>query len=157
MQYCRRHAGDRHDRRQFDPEFFEQAAEIGFDLAEPDRIEIDGIHLGHGNRDLANTEQMQQITMTTGLFAHAFIGIDDNQCGIAPGRAGDHVLKEFPVAGGVDQHIIAHRVRKPNVTGINRNALITLCAQRIGYEGPLKGHAAAFAHLGNGLDLAGRQ
>ena len=74
--------------------------------------EIHAVHLVDDDGDLLDAEQMQQIAVPPGLVAHAFQRVDDQHRAVGLRRAGDHVAQKFRMAGRVDQHDVARRVRK---------------------------------------------
>ena len=95
-------------------------------------------------------EQAEQVAVAAALFAHALVGGDEQQGGVGPGRAGDHVLEKFLVARGVDEH-----ARTPgggpegDLGNVDGDVLVALGLEGVHEEGPLEGHATPLA---GGLD-----
>ncbi len=81
-------------------------------------------------------------------------GVDHQQCGFRIGGAGDHVFNKFAMAGRVDDDVIAQFGAKPDLRGIDGDALVALRLEGIHQEGPFEGHAAALAHGLDGVELA---
>ena len=131
--------------------------DLGLDIAEPLRVEADAIHLVDDDRHLPHAQQMQQIAVPAGLVAHAFGRIHDEERGIGLGGAGDHVAQKLGVAGRVDQDEVARGRAKPDLAGVERDALIALGLQRIEQERPFERHAAPGADGLELLELAVRQ
>jgi hypothetical protein len=96
---------------------------------------------------------MQQVAVAAGLLAHPLGGVDQEQRGLAAGRAGDHVLEELLVPGSVDDHVVARRCPELDLGGVDGHALVALGLQRIHQKRPLERHAAALAHRFDRLEL----
>ena len=124
------------------------------DLLEAVGAEIDAVHLVDDDGDLFDAEQMQQIAVPPGLVAHAFQRVDDQHRAVGLRGAGDHVAQEFGVAGRVDQHHVARRVRKRIWRGVDGDALVALGLQRVQQERPFERHAAPRADGLQHLELA---
>ena len=80
------------------PRLGEIVAVLLGDRAEAVGAVADEVHLVDQHRDLLDAQQMEQVAVAVGLLAHALLGVDQQQRGLAAGRAGDHVLEEFLVA-----------------------------------------------------------
>ena len=137
--------GNRNDGRRRDAEANQMRGDFIADRLETFGGEIHPVHLVDDDRDLFDAEQMQQIAVTPGLVAHAFERIDDQDSRISLRCAGDHVAQKFRVARRIDQHDIARAGAETNLRGVDRDALIALCLQRIQQERPLERHAAPLA------------
>ena len=92
--------------------------------------------------------------MPARLLAHALRGVDQEQRGLAAGRAGDHVLEEFLVSGRVDDDVVACLGAELDLRGVDGHALIALGLERVHQERPLERHAAPLAHRLDRLELA---
>ena len=58
-------------------------------------IEVDKIHLVHQHHHLPDPQHGEQIPVATGVFPHAFLGIDDQERRFRARRARHHVFKKF--------------------------------------------------------------
>ena len=112
------------------------------DLAEPAGAEIDPVHLVDDDRDLLDPQKMQQITVPSGLVAHAFQRVDDQDRAVGLRGARDHVAQELGVAGRVDQHHVTRTGAEANLRGVDGDALVALGLQRIEKKRPFERHAA---------------
>ena len=108
------------------------------------------IHLVDQDGDLPDAEQVQQIAVAAGLLLHALVGVNQKERGLGVGRAGDHVLEELLVAGSVNNNVLALLGLEPDLGGVDGDVLVALGLEGVHQVGPLEGHAAAFCH---GLQL----
>ena len=149
--------GNRDHRGGLDPEAAEVGADLGVDVAEPAVVIADAVHLVDDDHDLAHAEQMQEIAVPPGLFAHPLGGIDDQHRRIGLGGAGDHVAQELGVARRIDQDEIARRRAEADLAGVDGDPLVAFGLQRIEQERQLERHAAPRADRLELLELAVRQ
>ncbi len=124
------------------------------DRGEARPVEIHHVHLGDGDGDLADAQQMQQIAVPPRLVGHALDRVDHHQRGGAVGRAGDHVAQEGAMARRVDQRIMALVGREPDMAHVDGDALVALGLEGVGDERPFERHAALAAGFLQRLDLA---
>ena len=57
----------------------------------------------YGN--LRDPEHFEHIPVPSGVFADALRRVDDEQCRLCPGCAGDHVFEKFDMSGRVDDDV----------------------------------------------------
>src|ERR1043166_6020023 len=95
--------------------------------------------------------------MAPALFSRAFIRRDHNQRGISTGRAGDHIPKEFLMAGGIDDHVVPNCRPKLNLRRIDRDILLLLLRQGIEEERIFETPTLSGAARPKRLDLSLRQ
>jgi len=115
--------------------------DVRFHLVKAGFIKVDKIHLVDDDSHLADSEQMQQIAVATGLVAHAFGRIDHEQSSVRLGRPGYHVAQEFRVSWRVNQNDVTRGGAKTDLAGVERNALLTFGLQRVQEKRPLEGLA----------------
>ena len=145
---------DRDEAGRLDPEAGEIAAILLGDRAEAVGAVVDQVHLVDQDRDLLDAQQMEQIAVPAGLLLHALLGVDQQQRGLAAGRAGDHVLEKLLVARRIDDDVVALGGAEPDLRGVDGDALIALGLQRVHQEGPFERHAAPLGHRLDRLELA---
>ena len=104
---------------------------------------VDEVHLVHDDDHLSYANQPQQIAVPARLFLHAFGRIDDDERRVGSRGAGHHVLHEFLVARGVDDHVLALGGAKPDLRRVDRDVLVALGLQAVHQIGELEGHTAA--------------
>ena len=98
---------DRDEAGRLDAQAAQIAAILLGDRAEAVGAVADQVHLVDHDRDLPDAQQVEQVAVAVGLLAHALLGVDQQQRGLAAGRAGDHVLEELLVAGRIDDDVVA--------------------------------------------------
>ena len=90
---------------------FEEGAEFRLNLVETRLGIIFQVHLVDQHGNLPDAEEIEQVAVAPRLFLHAFVGVDEQQGGLGVGRAGDHVLEKFLVAGRVNEAMHTPSVR----------------------------------------------
>ena len=95
--------------------------------------------------------------MSPGLLLQAFPRIEQHDRRIRTGRAGDHVLEKFLVAGRIDDDVTPPLRAELNLRGVDGDVLLLLFQQRIEQKGVFKFHALGVARLLNLLNLPVRQ
>ena len=90
--------------------------------------------------------------MAPGLFAEALVGVDDEDRGVSAGRARDHVLEEFLVAGCIDDGERAAGGPEGHPRGVHRVVLRLFLEEGVHEERIFELHALGFA---GGLDVLG--
>jgi len=142
--------GDRDENLGFEPDGFEPRAVFLLDAAEAFLAVVFQVHFVHEHGDLADAQQVQEVTVPARVFLDAFVSVDQEEGGFGTGGAGDHVFQELLVAGGVNDDVLAFGGSEPDLRRVNGDILIALGLERVHEIGPLEGYAAAF---GNGLEL----
>ena len=131
-----------------------QLRQVGADVVRDGREgrlrEIDHVHLGNGDDDLLEAEEVEQIAVASGLLADPFGRVDDEDARIAAGGSGDHVAQELTVPGRIDQEIAARGRAELDVAHVDGDALVAFGLERVGHEGPFEGQVAA---AGEGAEL----
>ncbi len=148
---------DRDEAQRLDPEPGQIGAILLGDRAEAVGAVTDQVHLVDQDRDLAHAQKVEQIAVPVGLLAHALLGVDQQERGLAAGRAGDHVLEEFLVAGRIDDDVVAGLGAELDLGGVDGHPLVALGLERVHQEGPFERHAAPRADRLDRLELALRQ
>jgi hypothetical protein len=90
--------------------------------------------------------KMEEITVASGVLLHAFVGINQQQCGLGIGGAGDHVFQELLVTRGIDDDVLAFGRSKPDLSRVDGDVLVTLGLERVHEIGPLEWNAPTFGH-----------
>ena len=104
--------------------FIDDGAEAGF-------VEIDQVHLVHGQHDVANAHQRGDEAVAAGLRQQALGGIDQDDRQIGGGGAGGHVARILLVAGRIGDDEAAARRGEEAPGDIDGDALLALGLQAI--------------------------
>ena len=156
MPPSRAEIGDEHPR--LDAEPGEELPVFRFDGAVDRLVVLDGVHLIDQHGDLPQPQQAEQVAVPAALLAYPFVGGDEQQGGVGAGRAGDHVLEELLVAGGVDEHRVAPaRGAEGDLGNVDGDVLVALGLEGVHEEGVLERHAAPAAGSLDTLQLALRE
>ena len=135
----------------------EKRAVLGFDTGKPVRIAGDQVHLVHQNGQLPDAEHRGDVPVAAGIFLHAFARIDDDQRGVRPGGARDHVLQQVDVTGCIDDDVVARLRAKEHARRVDRDALCTLVLQRVEQERVFERLRCPVTERFDLIDLARRQ
>ncbi len=126
-------------------EFGEERGDfIGHGL-EAHGVEIDEVDLVDDDRNLPQSQELQDEGMAARLFAHTFGGIDHQQGRLGLGDAGDGVLQEFLVPRRVDDDIGALGGLEEDLRRVDGDALVALGLEGIQQERPFQRTAALVA------------
>ncbi len=90
-----------------DPQIGQVLAVFRDDLIENRLLVTNEIHLIDNHDNFLNPQHPQHVTMAARIFLHAFLGIDNQNGCFSMRSAGDHVLDEFDVPGGINDDVIA--------------------------------------------------
>ena len=153
-----RHRRDRDELARLErADALEERAVLLLDRVEVVLAVVDQVHLVHAHDDLADAEHRQDVAVAPAVLAHAFLGVDHQHGGLGARRAGDHVLQELDVAGGVDDDVVARRALEEAAGGVDRDALVLLVRQRVEQERVLERLARPLALAPDRFELALRQ
>jgi hypothetical protein len=112
------------------------------------------VHLVDRHHDAAHAQQAQQVGVAPRLVLHPFVRVDDQHHRVGAGRPAHHVLQEFLVPRGIDQHVFALPGAKADLRGIDGDPLVALGLHGVDDECPFEGHAALLRHGLHRLQLA---
>ena len=104
--------------------FIDDGAEAGF-------VEIDQVHLVHGQHDVANAHQRGDEAVAAGLRQQALGGIDQDDGEIGGGGAGGHVAGILFVAGRIGDNEAAARGGEEAPGDIDGDALLAFGLQPV--------------------------
>ena len=151
------HGRDRDIRRRFDADFRKKFREIPADLVVARTVVADQVDLVHEYGDLRDPEHFEHIAVPSGIFADSLRRVDDEQCRLCPGRAGDHILEKFDMPGCVDDDVFPFFRFKEAARRIDGDPLRPLVLQCVQQKRVFKRLGIAAAHFPDLLDLAIRQ
>jgi hypothetical protein len=118
--------GDGHELFRFDADGVKEFSVLAFEFVEALlRIPLQ-VHFVDEHGDLANAEEIQEVAVTARLFLHTFICINEEQRRFCVGRAGDHILEELLMAGGIDDDVLALLSLEPDLRSIDGDVLVAL-------------------------------
>ena len=110
-------------------DLLQPGAILGFDGTKPLLRIVHQVHLIDQHCDLPDTQQLEQVTVTPGVFLHAFLGVDQQQCGLRLRCPGHHVLDELPVSRRIDDHVAPLRRAEPDLRSVDADVLVALGLQ----------------------------
>ena len=111
-----------------------EAIEILDDLLEHLLVEVDEIHLVDAHDDVPDAQERADERMALGLRQDSLARIDQHDRKVGGRGAGNHVSGVLLVTGRVGDDEPALRGREVAVRDVDRDALLTLCAQAIGQQ-----------------------
>ena len=104
----------------------EQPVKVGDDLVEHSLIEIDQVHLVHGEHKLADAQQRCDGRVATRLHQQALARIDQQDRNVGLRRAGDHVTGVLLVSRRIGQDEPAPGCLEEPVGDVDGDALVAL-------------------------------
>ncbi len=97
-------------------------------------VEVDQVHLVHGEHVVVDAEQARDLRVPPRLRAHAVARVDQQDGDVGGRRAGGHVARVLLVAGRVGEDELAAGGREVAVGDVDRDALLALGAQAVGEQ-----------------------
>ena len=145
---------DRDEARGVDAEPAEEVGVLGDDRLELGLVPVQQVHLVDQHADLADAEHGEDVAVALGVLPHALFGVDHEQRGLRPRRAGDHVLEELHVARRVVDDVVPLRRVEEAARRVDGDALRLLVLQGVEQERVLEGARVHLAHVLDLLELA---
>ncbi len=100
-------------------------------LFEPSPIEVDQVHLIHGEHDLPDTEQATNEGVSLGLQQHAFARVDKDHREFGGRSPGRHIARVLLVPRRIGDDKGALRRREEAIGDVDRDALLPLVFEPI--------------------------
>ena len=125
---------DRDERELLEPELLGERAVLPLDLVEALLGVVDEIHLVHGDRDVAEAEQPDEIAVAARLREHALPRVEEDHGAVGGRGAGDHVPRVLLVARRVGDDVLARVGREEAVGDVDRDALLALGGEAVEEE-----------------------
>ena len=132
--------GNRNKEPGFEPDLAQEFRVFGLKLVKDGFRIFDQVHLVDGDHHLPDAEQAQEVTVPAALFAHAFIGGDQQHRAIRAGRAADHILEKFLVTRRVDNDVGPLLRLELDLRGVDGDVLRLLLQKSIQKERILELH-----------------
>ena len=107
-------------------------------LIEPSPIELDQVHLIHGEHDLPDTEQATNKGVPLGLRQHAFARVDKDHGEFGGRSAGRHIARVLLVPRRIGDDKGALRRRKEAIGDVDRDALLPLVLEPVEQQREIK-------------------
>ncbi len=100
--------------------------------------ETDQVHLVDDHGHLLHAEHGQEVPVLLRLLLHALERIDEQQRGLGPGGARDHVLQELLVPRRVDHDVLPSAPAEESAGRVDRDALFLFLQEGVEQEGVLE-------------------
>ena len=127
-------SGKRDQRQLAQLRFCKQFRDLQFDQVEPFRV-VNQIDLADDDNDVLNIEQLEDGQVFARLGHDAFVGGDDEQGGVDPADAGQHVFDEVAMPRHIhDADSFAARQIQPGKTEIDGHLAALLFDEPIGID-----------------------
>ena len=116
----------RDQRELLEPELLGEGAVLALDLPEPLLRVVDEIHLVHGDGDVADPEQVDEVAVAPRLREHALARVEQDQRAVGGRGAGDHVARVLLVPRRVGDDVLPGVGREEAVGDVDRDPLLAL-------------------------------
>jgi hypothetical protein len=128
----------RNDRDVGEPDACGKPPIVGGDGLEAVSGVPDQIHLVHGQHDVTDAEERDEVAVAAGLREHALAGIDEDHGEVRRRSGRDHVAGVLLVTGGVGHDELAAVRREEPIGDVDGDALHPFRHQPIDHEGEVE-------------------